>query len=119
MLDREDENNKRKRKKGKRLGGEPGDGKAIIRFDDVIRDLLVEVSENLDERSSDAGGRNVERHHVIRIRNSLFRIATAAAAAAVFVTVEGVYTHPTSAALHRPSHSSKSQSQLISKGGRR
>ena len=100
------------------MGDEPGDGKAIIRFDDVIRDLLVEVSENLDERTSDAGGRNVERHHVIRIRNSLFRIATAAAAA-VFVTVEGVYTHPTSATLHRPSHSYKSQSQLISKGGRR
>lgn len=84
-------------------------------FDDVIRDPLVEVSENLDERTSDAGGGHVQWHHVIRIRHSLLSIAAAATAATVFVTVQGIYTHPTSATLHRSSHAS--YPQLISKGG--
>lgn len=75
------------------IGGEsrnqPGDWEAILMFDDVIRDPLVEVSENLDEGTSDAGGRHVEWDHVIGIRDSLLSsIATTAAAAAatVFVT---------------------------------
>lgn len=43
-------------------------------LDDVIRDLLVEISKYLNQRTSDGrrGGELVQRHYIVRVRNSLF-----------------------------------------------
>lgn len=80
-------------------------------FDDGIRDPLVEVSKNLDERTSDAGGGHVQWDHVVGIRHPLLSIAAAA-----FAAVQGIHTYPTSDAetMNRSSHSN---TQLIPEGG--
>lgn len=72
--------------------GEKG-GRVGRRLDDVIRDTLVEIAQNFNQRASDAGGVGgrkglVQRHHVVRIRDSLFSIAAAITAAAAAAAMD-------------------------------
>lgn len=62
------------------------------RLDDVVRDSLVKVSQNLDERASDTGRvrrakRLVQRHHVVGIRHAAL-LSTIPAAIAPIATVQ-------------------------------
>lgn len=52
------------REKRKLPGDEGGGGTFSCRLDDVIRDSLVEVSEDFSERASDEGGVGIRKRFV-------------------------------------------------------
>ncbi|KAM1105603.1 hypothetical protein ACFX1X_002601 [Malus domestica] len=67
-------------------GDEGGGGIFRWRLDDVVRDSLIEVSEDFSERASDAGRvgirkRFVKGHQIIRTGHSLLSVAITTGAA--------------------------------------